>query len=80
MTPRHTLSGSKDTTHLGPLDDLTLVRYDNSHKDTKSHEHHTAAGDRNDAGFLGMKARIVKFWASADEYWEAVSGDPPRPH
>ncbi|MFT4881816.1 MAG: hypothetical protein ACI9HI_001832, partial [Salinirussus sp.] len=24
--------------------------------------------------------RLVEFWASADEYWAAVGGDPPRPH
>ena len=28
-------SGWKYTLHLGTLDDLTLVRYDNSHEDTK---------------------------------------------
>ena len=59
---------------------LTLVRYDNSHEDTKGHEHHTAAGDLDDVEFPGMEDRLVEFWASADEYWDAVGGDPPRPH
>jgi len=73
-------SGWKYTLHLGTLDDLTLVRYDNSHEDTKGHEHHTAAGDLDDVEFPGMEDRLVEFWASADEYWDAVGGDPPRPH
>ena len=58
--------------------DLTLLRYDNSHEDTKGHEPHTAAGDV-DAEFPGMEAVLAEFWASADEYWDAVGGDPPRP-
>ncbi|AZQ16070.1 hypothetical protein [Halorubrum sp. PV6] len=48
--------------------------------DTNGHEHHTAAGDLDDVEFPGMEDRLVEFWASADEYWDAVSGDPPRPH
>jgi len=27
-----------------------------------------------------MEELLVDFWASADEYWEAVGGDPPRPY
>jgi len=27
-----------------------------------------------------MEELLVEFWASADEYWDAVDGDPPRPH
>ena len=73
-------SGWKYTLHLGTLDDLTLVRYDNSHEDTKGHEHHTAAGDVDDIEFPGMEDRLVEFWATADEYWDAVGGEPPRPH
>ena len=65
--------------HLGTLEDLTLLRYDNSHEDTKGHELHTAAGDV-DAEFPGMEAVLAEFWASADEYWDAVGGDPPRPY
>ena len=34
-------SGWKYTLHLGTLEDLTLVRFDNAHEDTKGHEHHT---------------------------------------
>jgi len=30
--------------------------------------------------FPGMEDRLVEFWASTDEYWDAVGGDPPRPH
>lgn len=74
-------SGWKYTLHLGTLEDLTLVRYDNAHEDTKGHELHTAAGDVDtDAEFPGMEERLVEFWASADEYWDAVGGDPPRPY
>jgi hypothetical protein len=72
-------SGWKYTLHLGTLDDLTLIRYDNAHEDTKGHELHTAAGGR-DVEFPGMEALIVEFWANADEYWNATAGDPPRPH
>ena len=38
------------------------------------------AGDLGDVEFPGMEDRLVEFWASADEYWDAVGGDPPRPH
>jgi len=73
-------SGWKYTLHLGTLEDLTLVRYDNAHEGTKGHELHTAAGDRGDVEFPGMEERLVEFWASADEYWDATDGDPPRPY
>ncbi len=71
-------SGWKYTLHLGTLEDLTLVRFDNAHEDTKGHEHHTAAGTVDDVTFPGMEELLVDFWASADEYWETV--DPPRPY
>lgn len=71
--------GWKYTLHLGTLEDLTLLRYDNAHEDTKGHELHTAAGERS-VEFPGMEERLLEFWANADEYWEAVGGDPPRPH
>ncbi len=73
-------SGWKYSLHLGTLEDLTLVRYDNAHEDTKGHERHTAASDEDDVEFPGMEALLVEFWASADEYWDAVGGAPPRPH
>lgn len=74
-------SGWKYTLHLGTLEDLTLIRYDNAHEDTKGHELHTAADDIGvDVEFPGMEELIVEFWASADEYWDAVDGDPPRPY
>lgn len=72
-------SGWKYRLHLGTLEDLTLVRYDNSHEATKGHELHTATGDI-DAEFPGIEAILAEFWANADEYWDAVDGDPPRPH
>ena len=59
--------GWKYRLHLGTLEDLTLLRYDNSHEDTKGHEVHTAAGDV-DAEFPGTEAVLSEFWASADEY------------
>jgi hypothetical protein len=68
-------SGWKYTLHLG-----TLVRFDNAHEDTKGHEYHTAAGDADDVQFPGMEELLVDFWASADEYWDGVDGDPPRPY
>lgn len=73
-------SGWKYTLHLGTLGDLTLVRYDNAHEDTKGHELHTAAGGEDDVEFPGMEELVVEFWASADEYWNAIGGDPPRPY
>jgi hypothetical protein len=73
-------SGWKYTLHLGTLEDLTLVRYDSAHEDTKGHKRHTAAGDADDVDFPGMEELLVEFWASADEYWDAVGGDPPRPY
>ena len=48
-------SGWKYRLHLSTLEDLTLLRYDNSHEDTKGDEFHTAAGDV-DAEFPGMEA------------------------
>ncbi|MEF8774491.1 MAG: DUF6516 family protein, partial [Halobacteriales archaeon] len=65
---------------LGTLEDLTLVRFDNAHEETKGHEHHTAAGDVDDVRFPGIGELLVEVWASADKYWEAVGGDPPRPY
>ena len=73
-------SGWKYTLHLGTLEDLPLVRYDNAHEGIKGHEHHTAAGDARDVAFPGMVERLVEFWASADEYWDVAGGDPPRPY
>lgn len=72
-------SGWKYTLHLGTLEDLTLVRYDNAHEDTEGHDLHTAAGDV-DVEFPGMEALLGEFWATADEYWAAVGGNPPRPY
>lgn len=72
-------SGWRYTLHLGTLEDLTLIRYDNAHEDTKGHELHTATSDSN-VEFPGMEPLLVAFWASADEYWDAVGGEPPRPH
>ncbi|MDS0261012.1 DUF6516 family protein [Haloarcula sp. S1CR25-12] len=73
-------SGWKYTLHPGTLEDLTLVRYTNTHEDTKGHEHHIAAGDVDGIEFPGMEERLFEFWASADEYWEAVDGGPERPY
>ena len=68
-------AGSTDSTWAP----LTLLRYDNSHEDTKGHEFHTAAGNA-DVEFPGTEAVLAEFWASAEEYWDAVGGDPPRPY
>ncbi|PHQ38228.1 hypothetical protein DJ69_12805 [Halorubrum persicum] len=48
--------------------------------DTRGHEHHTAAGDLYNVEFLETEDRLVVFWASTDEYWDAADGDPPCPH
>ena len=72
-------SSWKYTLHLGTLQDLTLIRYDNAHEDTKGHELHTATWDA-DVEFPGMEELIVEFWASADEYWDTIGGNPPRPY
>jgi hypothetical protein len=73
-------SGWKYSLHLGTLEDLQLVRFDNAHEDTKGHERHLVGGDETHAEFPGMEALLVEFWASADEYWDAVDGTPPRPY
>ena len=73
-------SGWKYTLHLGTIEDLTLVLYTNANEDTKGHEFHTAAGDTDDVDFPEMEERLLEFWASADEYWEAIDGDPVRPY
>lgn len=73
-------SGWKYTLHLGTFEGLTLLRYDNAHEGTKGHEQHTPAGDVDDIGFPGIEERLVEFWATADEYWEEINGDPPRPY
>lgn len=72
-------SGWKYTLHLGTVQDLTLIRYDNAHEDTKGHELHSVGGDAN-VDFPGMEELMVEFWANADEYWDAIGGDPPRPY
>lgn len=72
-------SGWKYTLHLGTVQDLTLLRYDNAHEATKGHERHTG-DDETDVEFPGMEALIVDFWASSDEYWDATDGSPPRPY
>jgi len=46
----------------------------------KDHEHHTAAGDVDNVAFSGIEERLLEFWASADEYWDAVGGGPERPY
>lgn len=48
-------SGWKYTLHLGTLGDLTLIRSDNAHEDTKGHERHTG-DDETSVEFPGMEA------------------------
>jgi len=79
LIQKRTHPGGKYRLHLGTLEDLTLIRYDTAHKDTKGHELHTAAGD-TDVEFPGMEALLTGFWASTDEYWDAVEGGPIRPY
>jgi hypothetical protein len=46
---------------LGTPKDLTLVRYDNAHEDTKGHELHTAVGTTDDIELPGMEEVLVEF-------------------
>jgi hypothetical protein len=36
--------------------------------------------DVDDVAFPGMAEPLLEFWASADEYWDAVDGGPDRPY
>lgn len=73
-------SGWDYSCHLGTVDGLTLLRYDNAHEPTKGHERHTAVDDDHRRDFPGMEAVLVSFWAAADEYWEVEENSPPRPY
>ena len=79
-TPRRPPRAGSTRSTWALSDDLTLVRYGSSHEDTKGHEHHTAADDLDGVEFPGMEDWLVEFWTSADEYWDAVGGEPPWPH
>jgi hypothetical protein len=40
---------------------------------------HLASGDR-DVEFPGMEELLIEFWSNADEYWDRIGGEPPRPY
>jgi hypothetical protein len=65
---------------VGTLEDLTHVRVYSIHEDWIGHEHDSTAGGVDDITFPGIEELLVEFWASPDEYWEAVGSDPSRPY
>lgn len=72
-------SGVRYAMHIGTLDGLTLLRYDNAHEATKGHEKHTAVDDTT-IEFPGLEPLLVRFFSEADVYWaEADLDGPNRP-
>ena len=57
-----TLSGYKYSLHFGTLDGETILRYDNSHEETKEHERHTA-DEVEEIEFPGMVELLERFKA-----------------
>lgn len=53
-------SGYKYSLHFGTLDGDTILRYDNSHEDTKGHERHTA-DEVEEIEFPGMVELLDRF-------------------
>ena len=73
-------SGARYSMHIGTLDDMTLLRYDNAHEATKGHEKHTPV-DTTTIEFPGLEPLLVEFYATADVYWgEADANGPDRPY
>jgi len=60
-------SGYKYSLHFGTLDGDTILRYDNSHEDTKGHERHTADAVA-EVEFPGMVGLVERFEAEIAEY------------
>lgn len=60
-------SGWRYSLHYGTKDGETIVRYDNSHEDTKGHERHTSKGvDFID--FPGMRELLGQFYREVEEF------------
>lgn len=59
--------GYKYSLHFGTLEGDTIIRYDNSHEDTKGHERHTSDGVEQ-VEFPGMIALIDRFEAETAPY------------
>lgn len=53
-------SGYKYSLHFGTLEGETILRYDNSHEDTKGHECHTA-DEVEEIEFPGMIKLLERF-------------------
>lgn len=68
-------SGWDYSFHLGTLGGVDLLRYDNAHERTKSHELHVAGGDHH-VSFPGMWNLLVRFYTEVDVFWQAVGVDP----
>lgn len=73
-------SGTRYSMHLGTLEGVTLLRYDNAHEATKGHEKHTGAAETR-VDFPGLGPLLVKFYSEADVYWDEIDGadGPTRP-
>lgn len=72
-------SGVRYSMHIGTLDGLTLLRYDNAHEATKGHEKHTAV-DETSIEFPGLEPLLLRFYSEADVYWgEHDAEGPDRP-
>jgi|AntDeeMetageno51_2_1112566.scaffolds.fasta_scaffold00767_4 hypothetical protein len=74
-------SGTRYSMHLGTLEDITLVRYDNTHEATKGHEKHTGASETT-IDFTDLESLLVAFYAEADAYWDEIddADGPQRPY
>ncbi|MFP8952587.1 DUF6516 family protein [Natrialbaceae archaeon A-arb3/5] len=73
-------SGTRYSMHLGTLDGMTLLRYDNAHGATKGHEKHTSTAETT-IDFPGIGPLLVEFYAEADTYWDEIeiADGPERP-
>ncbi|MEF8800395.1 MAG: DUF6516 family protein [Halolamina sp.] len=60
-------SGYKYSLHFGTLDGETILRYDNSHEETKGHERHTA-DEVEEIEFPGMVELVEQFESEITEH------------
>lgn len=60
-------SGYKYSLHFGTLDGETILRYDNSHEDSKGHERHTT-DEVEQIEFPGMVELLERFEEEVTEH------------
>lgn len=61
--------GIKYSSHYGDTDGNTILRYDNSHADTKGHERHTADGVDESYEFPGeFRTLLQRFRTEVDSH------------